>query len=262
VDLLLFAGGDGTARDIAQAAGQRVPALGIPAGVKIHSGVFGASPQMAGALAARFIAGEPCALREAEVLDIDEDAFRAGTVSARLFGHLLVPRAASLVQEPKTSVRSDEATLRGIGRGVVAQMEPKTAYIIGPGTTTRAIMDHLGLRCSLLGVDVVRDKRLVCGDANEEQLLRFAAAGPSKIVVTPIGRQGHIFGRGNQQISQRVIALVGVSNIQVVASPEKLASLQGRPLLVDTDDPRVNASLRGYIRVITGLREEAIYRVA
>lgn len=262
VDLLLFAGGDGTARDVCEAVGEKLPALGIPAGVKIHSAVYAVTPRAAGEVAARFLEGQARGLRLAEVMDIDEDAFRAGAVKARLFGYLSVPVDSRYVQGAKAgAVQAEQDALRGIARDVVEAMEPGTLYIIGPGTTTRAIMEELGLPNTLLGVDLVRDRRVVANDVSEADLLRLIAERPAKIVVTAIGGQGHVFGRGNQQISPRVIRAIGARNLVVVATIEKLMSLSGRPLLVDTGDEELNQELCGYMRVTTGYRECHMCRV-
>jgi predicted polyphosphate/ATP-dependent NAD kinase len=267
VDLLLFAGGDGTARNILDAIGDRVPVLGIPAGVKIHSAVYATSPAAAGDLSAHFLDAHASAtrLRECEVMDIDEEAFRAGRVSADLYGYLRVPFERALLQSAKMgSVAGDASTLAGIAADVVNDMRPGALYIFGPGTTTRAVLERLGLTKTLLGVDVVCDDRLAATDATERELLDLLAgdAPPeAHIVVTVIGGQGHIFGRGNQQISPAVIRACGAANISVVATQTKLLSLQGRPLLCDTGDPELDAQLSGYAKVITGSGERTMYRV-
>ena len=263
VELLLFAGGDGTARDILAAVGEGPPVLGIPAGVKVHSACFGASPRAAGELALRFLAGGDRTVREAEVMDVDEDALRGGVVSARLHGYLRVPFAERLVQGPKARSRSEAGDLAAIAREVVRRMDPDTLYVVGPGTTTRAILSALGTEGTLAGVDVVRRSRLVAADVNEATLLDLLAPGPPAVViVAPIGGQGYVLGRGNQQISARVLAAAGPRNVLVVATAAKLASLGGRPLLVDTDDPEMDRSLAGFAHVITGAGEEAVYPVA
>jgi len=264
VDLLLFAGGDGTARNIFHAVGDAVPVLGIPAGVKIHSGVYAVTPRGAGEVAARFVAGGIGKFRDAEVMDIDEAAFREGQVSAKLYGYMRVPEENRFVQSVKAGGRRTEReTLAGIAHDVVSRMQgdDERLYIIGPGTTTRAVMEELGLPNSLLGVDVVQAGKLVASDVIESDLMALVADTPARIVVTVIGGQGHMFGRGNQQLSPRVLRAVGLKNITVIATQDKLVALGGRPLLVDTGDEGLNAALSGYARVVTGYHDYTMFRV-
>ena len=269
VDLLLFAGGDGTARDIYNAVGDGIPALGIPAGVKIHSAVFATNPINAGDLAALALQGKVSSLREAEVMDVDEDAFRRGVVSAKLYGYLKVPFQRRLIQGLKTpSSLGEAASMRAIAHDVVGKMKDDCLYIIGPGTTTRAITSRLGLDKTLIGVDVVHGGELVAADVNESRLLELVEGRRAKIIVTPIGGQGCIFGRGNQQISPRVIKKVLAEDdcpkdcIIVVSTPGKIHALGGRPLWVDTGDRELDGMLSGYIRVITGYREQIVYKLS
>jgi predicted polyphosphate/ATP-dependent NAD kinase len=264
VDLLLFAGGDGTARNIYHAVGSGVPVLGIPAGVKIHSAVFAASPAGAGVLAGLFLREEAADLAEAEVMDIDEEAFRRGRVSARLYGYLQVPSDRRYMQHLKVGGDGGgEEAVAAIAHRVVAEMEEDCLYLVGPGTTTRAVMEALNLPCTLLGVDVVLNRNLLAADAGEGQLLEILKEGRRKalIIVTIIGGQGYIFGRGNQQFSPEVIKKVGLDHIVVIASRGKLLSLHGEPLRVDTGDEGLDRELSGYIRVLTGERESSICRV-
>lgn len=265
VDLLLFAGGDGTARDVckAMAAAQPIPALGIPAGVKMHSAVFALTPRRAGETAARFISGEARATAEREVMDIDEAAFRQGAVSAALYGYLTVPQDGDAVQSTKSGAAGEEQdAMQAIAAQIVGDMQADTLYIIGPGTTTRAIADALVMDKTLLGVDAALNGRLAAADANEAELLRLTQDTPSKIVVGVIGGQGYIFGRGNQQLSARLIRQVGIGNIIVAATRRKLLALGGKPLRVDTGDSALDDALSGYIGVVTDLRETHTYRVA
>jgi predicted polyphosphate/ATP-dependent NAD kinase len=265
VDFLLFAGGDGTARDIYRVIGTSLPVVGIPAGVKIHSGVYAINPARAASLALMYLRGEVRTLREVEVMDIDEDVFRQGHVSARLYGYLKVPHARRFTQGAKAASSRGEhesMAMEAIAEQIAETMESDCIYIIGPGTTTRAIMDRLGLENTLLGIDAIEKGKLIALDLNEDQLLDLIEGRRAKIIVTPIGGQGYIFGRGNQQLSPKLIKKVGAENIMVVATLNKLASLERRPLLVDTGDYEVDAVLRGYMRVITGYREEMVYKVA
>jgi predicted polyphosphate/ATP-dependent NAD kinase len=261
--LIMFAGGDGTARDVVRAVGDATPVLGIPAGVKILSGSFATSARAAGELALRFIEGKTTGLREVEVLDLDEDDYRHGRVSPRLYGYLRVPFDRRMLQARKSPSAPDEqGALQAIAADITDRMEADVAYIIGPGTTTRPILTMLGLRKTLVGVDVVRNRRLLAEDANETVLLEILRTCAGKIVVTPIGGQGYVFGRGNQQISPAVIRVVGRDNIMVVSAPSKIADLRGRPLLVDTGDEDTDRAMCGYMLVITGYRDRSVYRIA
>jgi len=262
VNLILFAGGDGTARDIFDAVGEKLPVIGIPAGVKIHSGVFAINPRSAGDLAAAYLQGKPTVVREAEIMDIDEQAFREDRVSAKLYGYLRIPYEKTMVQSPKAgSVAGEESSTEAIAFDIIDSMQDDYIYIIGPGTTTRPIMEKLGLKKTLLGVDMVHKGKLVASDVNEAQLLKLIEGKKAKIVVTVIGGQGFIFGRGSQQISPEVIRKVGRENIVIIATPNKLASLRGEPFLVDTGDEEVDKMLSGYVKVITGYGRRVVYKV-
>jgi len=265
VDLILFAGGDGTARTICDAVGGCVPVIGVPAGVKIHSAVYATSPAAAGDVAALYLHDQPAAvrLREGEVMDIDEQAFREDRVSAQLYGFMTVPYARGLTQSAKTGgVAGEERALNDIATDVIGDMSPGVLYILGPGTTTRTIMSRLGMDKTLLGIDAVCDHAPAGSDLTESDLLRLLEAHPdARVVVTVIGGQGHIFGRGNQQISPAVIRCVGRGGIIVIATQTKLLSLEGRPLLVDTGDAGLDVEMSGYVKVVTGLGERTMYKV-
>lgn len=261
VELILFAGGDGTARDICSSIPPHYPCLGIPAGVKIHSAVYATSPRHAGELAAMFLQGK-ARLREAEVLDLDEDAYRQGRVSTRLFGTLHVPYRPLLLQNQKApSPESEAYQADAIAADIIEQMQADVAYILGPGTTTRAIAQRLNVEKTLVGVDVVRNGQLVARDVSQSQLLELLEQFPGVIIVTPIGGQGFLFGRGNQQIGPQVIRKVGRENILVVSTAHKLCALRMQPLLVDTGDAQVDQLLAGYFSVVTGYRERMVYKV-
>ena len=263
VDIILFAGGDGTARNIYDAVDQRVAVIGIPAGCKIHSAVYAINPQSAGDVVVQYIQGKVTQTREAEVMDIDEDAFREGIVTARLYGYLKVPNERTMVQNLKSGRGLGEAaSISGISRYLAAEMDQDCLYIVGPGTTTRGIMEEMGLPKTLLGVDLVYNKHLVAKDVTEQEILEHLQDGrPAKIIVTVIGGQGYIFGRGNQQISPRVIRKVGKENIIIVATKDKMVSLVGKSLLVDTGDQETDRMLSGYMRVIVGYEDTIMFKV-
>jgi predicted polyphosphate/ATP-dependent NAD kinase len=263
VDLLLFVGGDGTARDIYDAVGDELASLGVPAGVKIHSAVFAVTPHGAGQAAARFLRGSLDETRLTEVMDIDEQAFRRGEVCARLYGYLRIPEAGDLIQASKVGeLPSERQQQLAIGEQVAEYMEHSDAiFIVGPGTTTAAIMEVLGLKDTLLGVDLVSRGQVMANDVGEAQILQAIEGRAAKIVVTVIGGQGSLFGRGNQQISPAVIRKVGKENIIVAATKSKLRALRGMPLLVDTGDAELDQALGGYVQVVTGYKEFAMRRI-
>jgi len=262
VDLLVFCGGDGTARNILEAINIDVPVLGVPTGVKMHSSVFAVDPKAAAKIAIGFLWGE-LPLREAEVMDVDENAFREGRVSSRLYGYLLTPYEPYLIQVAKIASPMTESELRNqaaIAIYIIETMKPDVIYIVGPGTTTRTIGDLLDAKKTLLGVDIFCNKKVVASDVNEKQILEKIQGKTAQIIVTPIGGQGFIFGRGNQQISPEVIRRVGLDNIVVIATEGKLRSLKS--LRVDTGDPNLDDALRTRnIKVVTDYKTEYVMRV-
>ena len=260
VDLLLFAGGDGTARDICSSipAGQLV--LGIPAGVKIHSGVYAVNPRAAGELVSLLVRGELVRLGEAEVRDIDEEAFREGRVRTRHFGELAIPEEGRFVQQVKQGGRETETLVLDDIAAWLQEEDPEISWILGPGSTNLGLLEAMGLEGTLLGVDVLRDGQLLAVDATEQQLWQLLQQGGEwRILVTAIGGQGHILGRGNQQISPRVVRAVGLDNLLVVATKTKLKTLAGRPFLLDSGDAELDQQLTGLRRVLSGYREEMLY---
>lgn len=261
-DLVLFTGGDGTARDVLAGMPQSepIPMLGVPAGVKMYSACFAVSPVAAGRLADAWLQTQRLACEEREVLDISEEQVRQGLVDATLYGLAWVPVMRGRTQARKTATPAGEVdAVASAAAGVVAAMQAGHNYILGPGGTTRAVARALGLDKTPLGVDVVRDGGLVAVDCGESDLLRLAAEHPSHAVVTVIGGQGFVLGRGNQQISASVVRLLATPAITVVATQTKLMALSG-PLLFDTGDPILDESLAGHIRVITGIQDSAVVR--
>ncbi|HZX21589.1 MAG TPA: ATP-NAD kinase family protein [Clostridia bacterium] len=264
VDLILFAGGDGTARNIYNGVDGKVPVIGIPTGVKIHSAVYANHPKAAGEIVLKFFQDDEMETIEAEVMDIDEDAFRAGEVMARLYGYMVIPLEEELTQVTKSGgVGAEEEALDAISDKIIEMMEEEedVYYIIGSGTSTRPIMDKLGLPNTLLGIDIVKNKQLVASDVNEKQILDTIKDDKARIIVTVIGGQGYIFGRGNQQISAEVVKRVGKKNITIIASKGKLLSLGNRPLLVDTGNEEVNSMFKGYIKVLSSYNVESVIKV-
>ena len=261
LDLLLFAGGDGTARNICRSVGEEQLVLGIPAGVKIHSGVYAVNPRAAGELVALLVQGDLVRLAEAEVRDIDEEAFRAGSVRTRHFGELRVPEEGRFVQQVKQGGRELETlVLDDIAAWIGEQQGDGIGWVFGPGSTNLGLLEALGYSGTLLGVDVLRDGELVALDATEQQLWELIGEGGDwRVLVSAIGGQGHILGRGNQQISPRIVRAVGLDNLLVVATKSKLKTLAGRPFLLDSGDALLDQELTGLRRVLSGYREEMLY---
>ena len=262
VDLILFAGGDGTARNIFNAIGEKAPVIGIPAGVKIHSGVYANHPRSAGQVALHFFQNPDMTIKEAEVMDIDEEAFREGQVTAKLYGYMKIPLMPNLMQSQKDGgIESEEAAIDGISDRIIEEMREGIYYIMGSGSTIRPIMEKLGLPNTLLGIDIIKDKKLVASDVNEQEILDIIKEDKVKIIVTIIGGQGYIFGRGNQQLSGQVVKRAGKENVIVIAPRNKILSLDRGPILVDTGDEEVNKLFNGYIRVITSYYDESVQEV-
>jgi len=267
VDLILFAGGDGTARNICHAVEDSCVVLGIPAGCKIHSGVYAITPKAAGRVVELLVTGELVTVQDADVMDIDEVAFRQGSVKAKRYGEMQVPSELRYIQSVKSGGKeTDELVLVDIAAYIASEMEDDEKYIIGSGSTVAAIMEEIGLGNTLLGVDVIEDHQLVASDVTANRLVEIIKEQVSqglktKLVITLIGGQGHIFGRGNQQLSPEVIRLIGRDNIILIATKAKLQALNNRPLICDTGDSELDDELSGYIKVITGYNDHVMYAV-
>jgi predicted polyphosphate/ATP-dependent NAD kinase len=290
VDLIVFVGGDGTARDVldvlneykrggttkASKAKHSIanpdadllpPVLGVPSGVKMYSAVFALNPADAAEIVSLFSQGK-AEVDELEVLDIDEDAFRNDRLSVRLYGYmkcLYVPMRSQASKEISLDLSDEKENQEAIARTIIEMMDPDAIYLLGPGTTVKSLADLLKVKKTLLGVDIYHKGKILVADASEETILReLGRHGGGKnawIVVSPIGRQGMIFGRGNQQISSKVIKAIGKDHIIVLATRVKIQNIDGGALKVDTGDKDVDNMLRGYSKVLTDYREWRMLQV-
>jgi predicted polyphosphate/ATP-dependent NAD kinase len=282
--IVVFCGGDGTARDVCAETRGRVPVLGIPAGVKMYSGVFGVSPARTAEILEGFLAGR-LGVADADVLDVDEEAFRAGRLDVRLYGSAPTPHEPNLVQRAKQVIAEPESHARAeIAEHLADWMaqEPDALFLLGPGSTVASVAERNGLDKSLLGVDAVRGGRLVGRDLAEHDLLELLpdpdpeqsqgriqdrAGGQNGrspavyLVLSPIGAQGFVLGRGNQQLSPAVLRRIGRDHLVVVATPTKLSRTPA--LRFDTGDAGLDAELArdGYFPVVTGYHVRRLVRV-
>lgn len=261
-DLLIFIGGDGTACDVFEAIEDKIPVLAVPSGVKMHSACFALSPEIAGEIFKQFHSGQ-LNLTEMEVMDIDEEAFRAGRVSAELKGMVKIPYLTASFQGGKMASAStfdEKHDQRVIAERISDDMDKDTLYLLGSGTTCKALADYLKLEKTLLGIDALYDRKLIAMDLNEKQLLELLEQyAKSKIIVTVIGNQGFVFGRGNQQFSPAVIRKVEKKNIILIATVSKLEKTER--LRVDTGDIDLDKELEGFIRVVTSYHEDILMRI-
>lgn len=293
VDIILFAGGDGTARNIVKMVMHntdkneqaQIPVLGIPAGCKIHSGVYAITPTAAGRVVELMLTKQLVTLTQGDVMDIDESLFRQGIVKAKRFGEMQIPSELRYVQAVKSGGKeSDELVLHDISEDVIEYMTDNDGdlFIIGSGSTTEFLMNELGLDNTLLGVDLVKNEVLIANDVTEEQLWQNLTLinedqknkqqtkqNPQKVslVITLIGGQGHIFGRGNQQLSPRIIRFIieqsgGKENIIIIATKTKLTALNNRPLISDTGDNDLDQLLSGFMPITTGYKDQVLYPVS
>lgn len=250
-DVIIFCGGDGTARDVFSCTKQKIPIFGIPAGVKIYSGVFATTPQSASSILSEW---NGTLLTDGEILDINEEQYRNGFLNTSLFGFAKIPSVQNYIQNCKqVSFGNDSEQMHDIARFIIEIMRDDTLYILGPGTTTKKITDIIGVSKTLLGIDAVYQKKLIGSDLNEEQILHLLTQYTKiKIIISPIGAQGFILGRGNQQISYNVLNITGLNSIIVIATESKLLNTQS--LFVDTGDTNLNRRFDDTIQVICGYK--------
>lgn len=265
VDLVVFCGGDGTARDVCAETGRATPILGVPAGVKMYSGVFGVSPARTAEILLGYLDGR-FELADADLLDVDEEAFRAGRLEVELYDSARTPHEPRLVQSAKQVIEDQDAgsAKAQIAEHIAEQFEarPETLFLLGPGSTVASIADRNGFAKSLLGVDAVVAGRLVGVDLRESELLELTDTHPdAQLIVSPIGAQGFVLGRGNQQLSATVVRRIGRTGVVVVATPAKLD--QTPVIRFDTGDPALDAELAGdgFFPVVTGYHARRLVEV-
>ncbi len=265
VDLVVFCGGDGTCRDVLEAVDQRLPILGVPAGVKMHSGVFGIHPATVASILDAWLQGY-LRVGDADVLDVDEEAYRRGEWSVRMFGTARTLVEPTLVQTGKMMFAelSDDAMKDEIADHVkeIVGGNPGTLFLLGPGSTLEHIAKRLGIEKTLLGIDAVLDGKIVGRDLDEAGILRLLEEHPvAKLIVSPIGAQGFVLGRGNLQLSPAAVRRIGVPNVVVVSTPSKL---NATPVLrVDTGDPELDREFakKEYLFVVIGYRTSKLHPI-
>ena len=254
VSLILFSGGDGTACDIFYALQDKIPILGIPAGVKMHSSVFGTSPNAVGSLVSRIISNhsDTFPTSTAEIMDLDEDMRRYDQIRTRLIGYATIPSDKFLVQNPKSYVQlNDEESINGISEYLENKLDKEATYIVGPGRTTQNFLNRIGVSGTLLGVDVLKGRKLIGRDVNSRELEILTRDGFLYIISGIIGGQGFLFGRGNQQITAEIIQRVKKENILIIASTKKIYELPRQCILIDTGNQKLDNELAGYVKVQT-----------
>ena len=258
VELVLFCGGDGTARDIYSVIGDQIPMLGIPAGVKMHSGVFGVTPEATAQILSEFSDGR-LSFAEVELMDLDEDAYREGNWNLKLFGTVRTPYEPSFTQGSKMMIESatDEEVKEDIAAFMAEEIHenPEALFILGPGGTLATVGNALELETTLLGIDAVKNMKVIGKDLNEQDILKLLEENSdAKLLISPIGNQGFVLGRGNHQLSPAVIRRIGLDNIWILTTPAKLART---PILrVDTGDAMLDKEMAQHksYRIIIGYR--------
>ncbi len=265
VELLVFCGGDGTARDVVFVVKKHIPILGIPSGVKMHSGVFAVTPHAAGPMIARFIEGE-LSTGDAEIMDLDETLYRQGTWKVRLYDTAQGIIEPSYVQVGKASFAQidDDEIKDDISDHIEEELanHKDTLYLFGSGGTIDYVANKLGIENTILGIDAVYQNRTIATDANEEVLLSLLKEYTKvKVILSPIGAQGFIFGRGNLQLSPKVIRKIGIDNIIVISTPSKL---KATPVIrVDTGDEELDQEFIEYemMMVVIGYRMSRVVKI-
>lgn len=261
IEILIFCGGDGTARDIYDVVDLKIPVIGIPSGVKMFSSIFAINPRAASTILQKFLEGTE--LQENEVLDIDEEAFRHNKLESKLYGYLKIPKVTQFVQGGKKSSGKKKTEAQNkvqIAKYIIDNMQENMVYFLGPGTTAKSISDQLNIEKSLLGIDALYNKKVLDSDINEARILEILKQyNKAKIIVSPIGGQGFIFGRGNKQFTPEVIKKIGKDNIIVISTEEKLKELSC--LRVDTGNSEVDEIIKGFRKVIIGFEEKELIEV-
>lgn len=265
VDLILFCGGDGTARNVFEVVGNSVPILGIPAGVKMHSGVFGINANASAKMLHEFVKGR-LTIGDAEIMDLDEDRYRRGEWNIKLFGIAKGIVEPTYVQVGKASFESvsDNEIKDELTEHIFDEMEnfKECLYLFGSGGTIDYIANKINIKNTLLGIDAVYHKKTIATDLNEKGILDLLKDYKKvKLILSPIGAQGFILGRGNLQLSPEVIKKIGIDNIIVISTPSKLLST---PVIrVDTGDKKLDLLFvkKEFMMVVIGYRLSRVVKI-
>lgn len=265
VDLILFCGGDGTARDIFEIIGNNIPILGVPAGVKMHSGVFGINTEASAKMLHEFVHGR-LTIGDVEIMDLDEERYRRGDWNIRLFGIAKGVVEPTFVQVGKSTFEniSDDAIKDELTEHIVDEMEDNSdyLYLFGSGGTIGYVAKKIGLKNTLLGIDAVFQNKVICNDLNESDIIKLIDKYPKmKVILSPIGAQGFILGRGNLQLSPKIIRKINLDNIIVISTPAKLAST---PVIrVDTGDKKLDKEFKEkeFMMVVIGYRLSRVVKI-
>ncbi len=265
VDLILFCGGDGTARDIFEIVSIKIPVLGIPSGVKMHSGVFGITTIASGKMLNEFV-NERLTIGDVEIMDLDEEKYRKGEWNIKLFGIARGIVEPTYIQVGKSTFESvsDNEIKDELFEHINDEIEKNNdcLFLFGSGGTIDHIARKIGIKNTLLGIDAVYNKKIIGSDLNEKGILKLLKKYPKvKLVLSPIGAQGFILGRGNLQLSSRVIKMIGLDNIIIVSTPAKLVSI---PVIrVDTGDEKLDDMFaeKEFIMVVIGYRLSRVVKI-
>lgn len=268
LDLIIFVGGDGTAVDIyqqfstGQNSGLTLPlCLGIPAGVKMHSGAFAVSPQAAAHVLRCLVNGKLVGIIEADVVDFEATSKDAEAIQISCYGQLKVPEIAGFLQHTKEGGRESEPlVLEEICADGLARFTDVRPLIFGPGGTMLALKQAFGLASATLrGFDVLLQQDLCCLDATSADLERLA--GDAHLFLSFTRRQGFLLGRGNLELSPKFLQTLPRNQLEVFASRSKVLSLQGKPVLVDCGDIQLDKKFSGLTEITAGYEDKLLYQV-
>jgi predicted polyphosphate/ATP-dependent NAD kinase len=266
VDVILYAGGDGTTRDIVNALdGSETPLIGVPGGVKMHSGCFATTPKASAEVLLAFLQGD-LMVAITEVMDLDEETYQKGEWKVRMYGEAWTPSSPRFMQGAKEQVEraSESDTIEGLANhiGNLIDDNPELMVIWGSGGTLRRMGEHLNVELTLLGIDI-QHNGTIHSDLNEQQLLQHLVGyeGPRLLLLSPMGGQGFLIGRGNLQLSPDVLRAIGFESILGVATPSKLLGLSS--VRIDTGDPLLDEEYqqRRFVKLLQGYRTTRVIRI-
>ena len=266
IDVLIYGGGDGTTRDIVRNLQENncpeLPIIGVPSGVKMHSGCFATSPKAAAEVLSSWIRGD-LLVSNTEVLDLDEEKYRQGKWIVKLYAEAMTPNSPKWMQGSKELIQTDseEEIIQGISEHIFESLVEEDRMIIwGSGGTLRTIGKMLNFNLTTLGIDITVGKSQIATDVNEQQITQHiqSHSGIISLLLSPMGGQGFLIGRGNLQLSPKVIRMIGIENIIGIVTPSKLLSV--RKLRIDSGDDELDSEFSElkYMKVIQGYRTTRI----